>query len=309
MFLEKRSRFIRQYQFNLYGRKTRAPAIPMVADVGEYSAMDAIKRLYVAGQAHAKAANGDTIEIIDIKNDPKTETLTLLFHRASPDAAEPDYRKKANGKVTVRTAKKEAGEEQSVSCHLVIRTKCNAQGFYDVFLEEIPRLSITLMQQILARALNEYVYEFTDEKNRKHETYTVLKSTGVKSESVSDALKGGYLGYITLSKPADAPFVDGKDFVAVSERMRIRIEKKIEGKSWTKKIGDLAKGARNKGWEDFQFDIHMDDDRTKTVKIERGQEGQEIMFVRSEQVFLTQDLQVCCTAVRDDLVAAAIAIG
>jgi len=309
VFLEKRSRFVRQYQFNIYGRKKRAPAIPMVADLGEYSVMDAIKRLFVAGQAFVKAANGDTIEIVDIKNDPKMETLTLLFHRASPDAADPDYRKKAGGKVTVRTAKKEADEEQSVSCHLIIKTRLNAKGVYDVFLEEIPRLPITLVQQILTRALNEYAYEFTDEKRRTHETYTVLRSTGVKSESVSDALKGGYLGYITLSKPADAPFVDGKDFVAVSERMKIKIKTEIEAKSWLDKIGDLAKGARDKGWEDFQFDIHMDDDRTKTVKLERGQEGQEILFVRSEQIFVDKDLQVCCTAVRDDLVAAAIAIG
>lgn len=98
MFLEKRSRFIRHYQFNIYGRKKRAPAIPMVADVGEYSVTDAIKRLYVGDQAFVHAANGDLIEIVHIKHDPNAETLTLLFHRASPDAADPDYRKKMGKK-------------------------------------------------------------------------------------------------------------------------------------------------------------------------------------------------------------------
>lgn len=211
--------------------------------------------------------------------------------------------------MTVRTVAKEKDEEQSVSCHLVIKTKLNAKNVYDVFLEEIPHLPITVIQQILVRALNEYTYEFTDEKNRKNETYTILKSVGVKDESVSDALKGGYLGYITLSRPADAPFVDGKDFEAVSERMRIKIKSEIDGKSWIAKIGALAKGARDRGWDDFQFDVHMDDDRTRTVKLERGDEGKEILFIRSEKIFVKKDLQVCSIEVRDDLVSAAIAIG
>lgn len=309
MFLEKRSRFIRHYRFNIYGRKNKAPSLPIVDKKGEYSVWAALEAAYARDEASVTAANGDIVEIVEIKHDPKTETLTLLFHRASPDAADPDYRKKNGRTVTVRTADRDDDEEQSVSCHLIISTKKRKDGSYDVFLEEIPKLSLSLVQPIISRALNEYKYDFIDEKGKSQETYTVVKSVGVRDETVSNALKGGHLGYITLVRPADASFVDGSDFEAVSERMRIRIKKEIKPKEWIAKVGKLALGARAKGWEDFQIDLHMSDDRKKTVKVERGEEGKEIVFVRSEQISVSRDLPVCSTNVRKDLVAAAIVIG
>lgn len=309
MFLDKRTRFVRHYKIHFYGRKKDAPAIPIVAPTGEYSIQDAIQTAFDKGSTAVTAANGDIVEVVDIKYDVKTETLTLLIHRASPDAADPDYRKKFGKSVTVRTADRAPDEEQSVSCHLIIKTKKRADGSYDTFLEEIPKLSFTLIQPILARALNDYNYDFKDKKGKDQSTYTVMKSVGVKDETVTNALKGGYLGYITLVRPADASFVDGEDFEAVSERMRIRIKKDINRKEWFKKLGKLAQGARRNGWDDFQIDLHLEDDRKKTVKIERGQEGKEIVFVRAEQISVPKDLPVCSTNVRMDLVAAAIQIG
>lgn len=309
MFLDAKTRFVRHYRFNIYGRKSSAPAIPIVAAKGSYSFEDAIKTSFDKDEAYVNAANGDIVEIIDIKHDTKTSTLTLLIHRASPNAADPDYRKKSGRTVSVRTADRAVDEEQSVSCHLIIKTKTRSDGSYDVYLEEIPRLPLSLVQPILTRALNEYKYTFKNRKGVEQETYTILRSIGVKDETVTNALKGGYFGYITLVKPANASFIDGKDFEAVNERMRIRIKKEIDRKEWYKKIGKLAQGARSKGWEDFQIDLHMEDDRKKTVKIERGEEGKEIAFVRAEPVSVARKLPVCSTKVRSDFVAEAIKIG
>ena len=309
MFLEKKSRFVRHYRFNIYGRKASAPSIPIVAPKGSYSFEDALRSSLNKDEAFVNAANGDVVEIIDIEHDSTTGTLTLLIHRASPNAADPDYRKKTGRTVSVRTADRAADEEQSVSCHLIVKTDPRTDGAYDVYLEEIPRLPLSLMQPIITRALNEYRYNFKDRKGTDQETYTVLKTVGVKDETVTNALKGGYFGYITLVKPAQASFVDGRDFEAVNERMRIRIKKEIDRKDWFKKIGQLAEGARSNGWEDFQIDLHMEDERKKTVKIERGDEGKEIAFVRAEQVSVTKALPVCSIKVRSDFVAAAIKIG
>ncbi|MBH1943605.1 hypothetical protein I5L01_05085 [Erythrobacter sp. YJ-T3-07] len=273
----------------------------MVAAKGDYSVEDALRTKWDKDEAAVNTANGDIIEIIDIVHDKKLKTLTVLFHRASPQAADPDYRKKVGKKVSVRTADRQVGEEQSVSCHLVISTEKRSDGSYDVYLEEIPRISITLINQIIARALNEYKYDFTDNKGKTGETYTVLKSYGVKDETVTNALKGGNFGYITLVRPADASFVDGSEFEALSERMRIRIKSEIDRKEWFKKIGKLAQGARSKGWEDFQIDLNLEEGRKKTVKIERGEEGKEIVFVRSEQISVSKDMPVCSTKVRSDL--------
>lgn len=91
--------------------------------------------------------------------------------------------------------------------------------------------------------------------------------------------------------------------------MRIRIKKDIDPKEWIAKVGKLAQGARLKGWEDFQIDLNLEEGRKKTVKIERGEEGKEIVFVRSEQIFVQKDLPVCSTAVRKDFVKEAIKVG
>ncbi|MCB2073625.1 MAG: hypothetical protein KDE49_07925 [Novosphingobium sp.] len=271
--------------------------------------MAAINAAYARDEAFVHTANGDIVEVVDVEPNTDARALTILFHRASPDAADPDYRKK-NGKiVTVRTADREDDEEQSVSCHLIIKTDKRSDGSYDVYLEEIPKISMTLVQQIIARALNSYKYEFTDQKGKPDETYTVLKSGGVKDETVTNALKGGYFGYITLVRPADASFVDGTDFEAMNERMRIRIKKDIDREKWYQKIGKLAQGARSKGWEDFLIDLNLEEGRKKTVKIERGEEGKEVVFVRSEQISVSKDLPVCSTKVRKDLVEEAVKVG
>src|SRR5262249_22917973 len=153
-------------------------------------------------------SNGDIVEIAEIKLNKQNGTLTFLMHRASPDAADPNYRKKVGRKITVRSAEKLEGEEQSVSAHLIMSTTPLQSGDYSVFLEEIPGISLSLIQPIFSRALNEYKYSFKDKKGKDDETYTVLKSIGVKDETVSNALKGGAFGYITLVRPARSKFID-----------------------------------------------------------------------------------------------------
>jgi hypothetical protein len=63
-----------------------------VAAKGEYSVEDAIRSAVNKGKASVETANGDLVEIIDIKENSKLGTLTLLIHRASPNAADPNYR-------------------------------------------------------------------------------------------------------------------------------------------------------------------------------------------------------------------------
>lgn len=310
MFLEKLSRYVRHYRFNFRGRKLAAPTLPLIAPSGEYSIKDALDSALSSQKALDVKDNGDIVELMQIDDKLVPGALVLLFHRASPDAADPMYRKKARaGKITVRTVDRKPDEDQTVSAHLVIKRRPYSAGEYDAALEEIPGVSMATVGTVIRKALSDYVYEFKDRKGKDDSTYTVFKPRGVKSETVSNAIKTGSFKYITLVRPARAKFVDSDDtFQPIDERMKIRITKDLTPSNWMKKIGDLAKSARDAGWDDFQVDIEMDDDRSKTVRISRGQEAKEIMFLRSELISVSNELPACSASISVELCKKALKV-
>lgn len=190
MFLEKFSRYIRRYEIILGARKSTAPVLPLVGKDGEYSVLDAIQTKLKNDKASITQSNGDIVELIKVEHRKTDNVLALLFHRASPDAADPTYRKKKAGKVSVRVADKEDDEEQSVSCHMLIRTTPHTETRYLTTLEEIPGLSMGVVREVVAALLQDYQYKFT-KKKKEETTYCTVKAEGLKSETMADALKTG----------------------------------------------------------------------------------------------------------------------
>lgn len=283
--------------------------MPLVAPTGDWSILDALHSAVVANVALDVRPNGDIIEMMSIDEHKPTGAVEALLHRASPNAADPMYRKRARKGYTVRTVDRQKDEDQSVSAHLIIMANAVSEGVYDVLLEEIPGLSMSLVQPVIGKILRDYEYTYTDERGRDETTYSTFKPRGVKSETVSNALKTGHLGMITLSRPARATFIDSSDtFSPVDEKMKIRIKKDISPAEWMAKIGGLAKSARSSGWEDFQVDIELDDSRMRRIPISRGEEAKEILFVISAEVTVETALPVCSTAVVDEFVKNAIKV-
>jgi hypothetical protein len=307
MFLEKFHRFIRHYRFSFAPRKQRAISLPLVAPTGKHSVFAALEAGIRANKALDVRPNGDIIEMMDISVHKATGAIVALLHRASPNAADPMYRRKARAGISVRTVDRKADEDQSVSAHLIILPKNLGGDTYDALLEEIPGLSMSLVQPVIGKVLRDYEYGFKDDRGKEDTTYPVFKPRGVKSETVSNALKTGNFGYITLSKPADAPFIDSGDiFEARDEKMKIRIKGHIEPKDWIDKIGQLALKARKSGWDNFQVDIELDDDRMKRISIARGEEAKEVLFIRSLEVNVKTALPVCSTKAVDEFIKAAV---
>ena len=303
MFLEKFHRFVRHYKFTFIPRKLQAAPLPLIDKPGRLSILDALQQFIAADKANETRENGDVIEMLSANIDMASGAVAILLHRASPEAADPMYRRKIKRAVSVRTVNRQIDEEQSVSAHLIIIPNNNKFDTFDAILEEIPGISMTLIRPIIGRAMAAYTYGFKDKRGRDDETYLVFKPRGVKSESVSNALRTGNFGQITLSRPAKATFIDADDtFEAKDEKMKIRIKKDIEPKDWIDKIGRLAKSARASGWEDFQIDIELDDERVKRIPISRGEEAKEILFIRSLEVNVKKALPACSTAINDEFV-------
>lgn len=307
MFLEKHHRFVRHYQFAFAPRKKNGAVLPLTAPEGQLSILDALSAAVAANKALEVRPNGDIIEMMSISIHGKTGAIVALLHRASPNAADPIYRRKAREGYALRKVEREADEEQSVSAHLIILPDAVKEGTYNAILEEIPGLSMSLVQPVIGKPLRDYEYNFEDQKGNDQATYTTFKPQGVKSETISNALKTGNFGYITLSRPADAKFIDAEDvFEPVDEKMKIKVKGKIEADTWMDMIGGLARRARAAGWDDFQIDIELDDDRMRRIPIARGEEAKEILFIRSAEVLVEAELEVCSNEIVDEFVEKAI---
>ena len=303
MFLEKHSRFFRRYYFRLAPRAKHGPTLPIVGKEDDYSIADAIRRAMRNRTALAVQPNNDMVELIAMEHDPALNVLTLLFHRSSPDAADPAYRKRVEELVSVRQATKDADEEQAVSAHLVISTKPEKAMTYQVALEEIPGLSLSVIKPIISLALRDYAYPYTDKKGHEATTYTSLKADGLKSEDLESALKKrGAINYLTLTRTniPNAPDSDG-----IAEPQVERIKYKIVGDprspEWMKKLTNFSLKIKEEDWDDVTLDISLDDDRHRSVKVDRAEEATEILFVRSELFRTNIELKPCSPVVIEEL--------
>jgi len=304
MLLGKFSRFVKRYDLAFKARHKGAARLNLVDKDGQPSVLNALHRAIRNNKATTLTANGDEVELLLAVYDEKQQVVILLFHRASPNAADPMYRRKTqNREITVRAATKAADEEQSLSAHFVISTKPLAAGRYKSALEEVPGISIGAIEPIISQALREYPYDYNDKRGRSAETYTTIKSTGVKSATLADSLKRGQLNFITLIRPADPNIVDGDGlFHPIDQRMKIRIDKTFIDKTFIEKMDDFLKGAKDEGWEHFDVDVTFDNERHRTIKVERDEAAQDVLFVKSEEVSVTKELPLCTTAIIGELV-------
>lgn len=306
MFLEKHSRFFRRFEFSFSPRHKGAPHLPISAPANEFSIFDALEARVQNEKALEVQPNDDIVELMEVAYDAKTRALKMLFHRASPNAAEPTYRKKARQqagrKVTVRKAGKRAGEEQSISAHLIVVDEAVRPGIYRAALEEIPGISMAVVHRIIGQALREYQYEF-ERKKKQIQTYSTFKPEGIPSETLSGALKDGSMSYITLVRPAQAPFVDADGlFSPQTETMRIRVEGDVRGGNWRNHLPAMFRKAKAAGWTDFSVDLELDDNRRRTVKLDRQDEAKEVLFVRSDELNFKTELDSCAVDFVDEVV-------
>ncbi|MCV9965445.1 hypothetical protein OIU34_26560 [Pararhizobium sp. BT-229] len=313
VFLEKHSRFFRKFEIGFNPRHRDAPRLPLWEDPAkQFSVYDAIKRQIDAEKALEVQANGDIVELMDVEYRPAQKALVVLIHRASPNAADPSYRKKARTaagkKVQLRHAEKGDDEEQSVSAHLVIADLTLKSGARPAALEEIPGISMACVRRLVAVAMGEYTYPFNRGK-KQIETSSSFSPQGVKSETMTNALKKGHLGFVTLSRPGKPDFVDAAGlFKPEREVLRLRVKGEVDQSNWKKIFSDLVTNAKEKGWDDFKVDINLDDNRSRTVKIDREDEASEILFVRSEQASFKTALRSCSDSVVDEVIEKALTI-
>lgn len=304
MLVDKRQRYFRRYVVRWVGRATAAPPLPLVASSGPNSIVAALRKAERDGRASAKEGK-DTIDLIKVEHFPSKELVVLLFHRTSPNASDPAYRSKVNNELFIRQTEKKFDEDQAQSCHFVISTKRNADGGFAAVLEEIQGLSATTVLSIVRRVLHDFKYPYTHKK-KSLETNTTFKAEGIKSESLDNALRHkASLNYLVLTRTSAPDVPDAAGIVEPrSERAKYKIVGDPTSADWKAKFKNFVEGTRET-WDQVSIEVQLEDDRQRTVILDRTNTAAEILFVRSELVYFKNDLPPCSTKVVLPIVDAA----
>ena len=165
---------------------------------------------------------------------------------------------------------------------------------------------MAVVRRIIGHVLSEYQYDFV-RKKKPINTYSTFKPVGVPSETLSGALKGGSLSYVTLVRPAKADFVDADGlFQPQTETMRIKVQGEVTSDNWRDYLPGFVRRAKAAGWTDFSVDLELDDERRRTVKLDREDEAKEVLFVRSEELQFQTELDACAVEIVQEVVVKAL---
>src|SRR5262249_17952673 len=153
---------------------------------------------------------------------PKQKIAVFLFRRSNPDAPAPVFEHIKTRKL--RKSDKGPEEAPALSAHMFVRLgeiPDAAHPTYHAILEEVPGLSRTYIQLLLADVVKQVVYQYKDKRGQPKDTHTLVEFHGQKSEKVGGALKGqSIVPSVTLVRPANIKGLDvGNLVVPREERM------------------------------------------------------------------------------------------
>lgn len=303
MIIEKRSRYFRLYDLITTPRSSRGAALPLV---GEDSLLQLFTRACDDGTAVVEQPNRDSIELIKVEEVGNGTHVALLFHRASPDAPDPIYRRKANDRLNLRSTEKDEDEEQAFSAHLVIEAQPRSPGRYRMVLEEVPGLSAQAIVGVLRKVASAGHYECTDDRGRRLETYTVLKCDGYSSQSLEDSLGTGRVTFFELSRAPEAELEQDGAYIPSREKVKLRVGERFTRDNWKRKFSEMLRISERNGYDDVKVTIMFDDRRSTTISLDRDADAAEVMMVRAQRFDFDDDLELCYIDFHDPIVRKAL---
>lgn len=307
MLLEPDFRYFKQYDLIIGAKKTTADSLPLMSDRANVRTVETLLHQVRGNGKITDRSDRDLIELVTIKRSA-AGNLVLFFHRDALKAADPSYRKQdKTGAIKVSKYQKQPDESQAVSCHLVISPRMR-NGGYRCVLEEVPGLSMAAIVHTLRKQVFTYShYKFRRPNGGKEdETYATIKAVGFQSDKLKESLKKARWNMVTLTRPPDTEPTDGLPWLKPKPQiMQIKVDAKLPRSSAYNLVKKLTNKAYDSGWTDVRVELDFDDQRTRSVAIDRDDLGRDILFVKSHRVDIVPDVDNCSAAIVPHTVAAA----
>ena len=207
----------------------------------------------------------------------------------------------------VRDSGRSADDLIAHSCHVIIKLEADRDTppTYRVAVEETPGISTTYIKSFFRQVLKAAPYTSNDKRGQEIEATCIPDFQGHPSESVEDALHEGVIRQVHLVKPGEITEFDGEHIEVKSIVQQLKI--KGRGKAVMSAITDLWDRNKN-DWSEMRVQIESAEKKSRIVHIEREEEAAQVLYVKSELVFLKRKIDACCESVHDELVGKAKAI-
>lgn len=300
--LDKRQRYFKQFRFAITTRTHGVEPLPLIpSNPSTSSLLDCLKGRCADGKAFNRQDNGDLIEMISIKHFEAKNLIAMLFHRESPNAADPSYRKKKDGKIIARQATKYEGEQQAVSAHMLISTRPHGK-WHNAVIEEIPGISLTVAQRILREALAQYIVPYHIGSKTKDVRF-YLHFDAKASEDIIKILQNSSINSMNISKLSPSGTIDSDSpWEPVYDKIVLKPKKEFSKIKALEKLPDAIKWARSVDYNEIRIEYQDEDGKPRSVKIDRTSEKLEAIFTQKAEIYFDHDLDPCCTAIDEKLI-------
>jgi hypothetical protein len=308
MLLQPRSRFFLRHELRFRAAYKHGLPLPFHA-VGKHLDVQSVLQTAIkAGKADLVLKSKDIVRLTTLDLRLKAKLAILLFRRSDPDAATPIFENEKTR--ALRRSDKKPDEAVALSAHLFVRlgdVPDAAHPTYKAILEEVPGLSRTYIQALMANLLRDSPYEYTDKRGESKETHSVVDFHGLKSEKVGGALKNSTIPYVTLVRPGSVAGLDTEGMVVPKDE-RLKLEIRAKPENTLKILNRIKAWAPTRHWKDVLVEVDMPENRKRLVSIAREADAADILFVRSVPIDVQNDLDPCTDKINEELVSKAQAL-
>ncbi|WP_419830623.1 hypothetical protein [Methylobacterium sp.] len=293
MLVEARKRFFMRHQLRLRAYRKNGEPLRLFRDDDTIDLYTVVKAAVAAGRAELVLKQKDIVTLTKVTYVEERKMVVLLFRRSDPDASPPVFEHVRTKKL--RKSDKRGDEGMAVSAHVFIRTSSisdAATPTYHAIVEEMPGLGRTYMEKLLSEIVSAHTYSYTDRHGEEKQTHTLLELLGLKAESLGNAMRESTVQNITLVRPGSLAGLDTEG-MAVPRDQRMKVLLRATPEKTIDVLKKIIPWAKQNNWKDILVRVDMPEERSRVVSVARSADASDVLFVRSEQVTVVKDLDLC----------------
>ena len=189
--------------------------------------------------ASAMQANGDIVELTKVMIVNSYGHVKLVFKRLNPTLSKLIHQKDEEHSLDLLSVKKNEGDEQTYTSHLIIEKYLPTQLHYRAALEKDPDIGSSTMIKILQNIVSQPICDCLDSCENKPKKYTVKRCGGYSSDIPEKALHKYKIGQIHLSEKPVEVFEQDEAYSSSRPKVMLKASEAITADNFHSRIDEI----------------------------------------------------------------------